>query len=613
MTPRRELVLFIAAALVPAALVATLGLRALQNEEAALRREALLEVQQAADGAARSADRALGTAALALGEAELGGDPGDADERASMRARVSELAPPFSVVVVLSPQGALLEPAERTGGIATPKQDDACDAAARALDTDRAAASAKILADCPDARDDAGRWLFPVLAMRSAATAQGDAAQREIVSRLSTWLGERGGRLRPAEREALDRELREATLPGTARAALLEAVGGARATKDADARDSAARVFRSAKISTALSQAGSGRAVVELRDSGVRGALVALPSGGHVGFLTTPETLARGLSSDGRDAWLTLEPGLRAVAVSATTATANEDPRAVGWLIDGLGIEIALADPATLVARTTRSRRVLGAVAIAGAITALGLAGLVIRRARDARRTGELRTTFVAAVSHELRTPLASVRLLSELLAEERVEDGERREVAEALAKEARRMSDTVERFMTFARMDRGRLIASTERLDVGEIVADRVSAFRLRHPDAGVEYDATELIARVDRTQLEIVVDNLLENAAKYAPAGGPYRVSTGAESGELVLSVSDAGPGVPAGMTESIFRPFERGDDRLSRATSGTGLGLSLVRGVAEAHGGRAWVERLEPGSRFVVRWPLEGRRPA
>ena len=70
------------------------------------------------------------------------------------------------------------------------------------------------------------------------------------------------------------------------------------------------------------------------------------------------------------------------------------------------------------------------------------------------------------------------------------------------------------------------------------------------------------------------------------------------------------DAGPGVAPTMAEKIFRAFERGDDRLSRATSGTGLGLSLVRGVAQAHGGRAWVEPLEPGARFVVQWPLEGR---
>src|SRR5690606_13043768 len=126
---------------------------------------------------------------------------------------------------------------------------------------------------------------------------------------------------------------------------------------------------------------------------------------------------------------------------------------------------------------------------------------------------------------------------------------------------------------------------------DVAALVNDRVKAFLARHPGLACEVDSPEaLSAEVDRAQLELVVDNLLENAAKYAPRGGPYRVRLREEGSDVVLAVADSGPGVPRGLHRRIFRPFERGNDRLSKATEGTGLGLALVRAAAEAHGGTA-----------------------
>jgi signal transduction histidine kinase len=199
------------------------------------------------------------------------------------------------------------------------------------------------------------------------------------------------------------------------------------------------------------------------------------------------------------------------------------------------------------------------------------------------------------------------VRMLSELLAEGRVEESERAEVAEALAREAKRMGETVDRFMAYAKSERGMLLAEKKLTDIADILRDRVAAFRDRHPEADVELDAALLEVAVDRPQIEIVIDNLLENALKYAPLGQPYRVKLERGESTVTLSVSDSGPGVPRGIAQKIFEAFQRGDERLSKATSGTGLGLFLVRAIARAHGGDVELDSsVDKGACFRVTLP-------
>src|SRR5262249_15975716 len=103
---------------------------------------------------------------------------------------------------------------------------------------------------------------------------------------------------------------------------------------------------------------------------------------------------------------------------------------------------------------------------------------------------------------------------------------------------------------------------------------------------------------------EIRVGMDNVRANAKKYAPEGTPYRVSVRRDAGGVAITVADRGPGIAQRDRERIFEPFERADDRLSRATEGSGIGLSLVRHVARAHGGRAFVES-EPGrgARFTI----------
>jgi len=607
MAPRRELVLYVIAALLPAILVGALGLRALTNEEAALRREAALGVQSAAESAAKRGRDRLGGATLALGKLPADVELDDEAMRLEAKRSVEAIAPPFAEATLLDRSGHVLEPAAPSAKSETPAhQAPLCDAAVRTLDADRENATRTLLASCPDAQDDAGRWLFPVLAAAAIERDRDEAGAEALATKLAAWLETHGDALRAEEREALAKDLERSTSlsDGTKRdvAAKVRESG---TTAPRDVADSVVRAANSDRLRRALTDAAAGE-LVTIRMPGVAAAFVPVANGGWVGFVVTEETLARGLRPERRDAWLALPEGM--VAAATTTAPSGElaSPEAVAWLDDGLGLRVSLADPTMLARKATQSRRIVGALSIGGAILALGAALFLVRRAQAARRTSELRTTFVAAVSHELRTPLASVRMLSELLAEERVEDDERREVADALVKEAKRMGETVERFMTFARMDRGKLVATKKRVDATAVALGRIEAFRLRHPELSVEAELADAEADLDASLFELTIDNLLENAAKYAPAGAPYVVRLEAPGDLLRLSVEDHGPGVPPGLEKKIWEAFERGDDRLSKATGGTGLGLSLVRGVALAHGGRADFERLENGTRFVVEWP-------
>ncbi len=205
----------------------------------------------------------------------------------------------------------------------------------------------------------------------------------------------------------------------------------------------------------------------------------------------------------------------------------------------------------------------------------------------------------MAAVSHELRTPIASMRMLAELLEEGRVEPDEQAEVFEALAREARRLGETVDRLLGFSRMAAGRYAIERAEARVAEVVAASVDTFEERHPELPpVERALDEgVIAAIDAGQIRLAVDNLLANAAKYAPGGAPYLVRVAREGAGVALTVGDHGPGVARRDQARIFEPFERADDRLSRATEGSGIGLSLVQHVARAHGGRAFV-KSEPG---------------
>ena len=235
-----------------------------------------------------------------------------------------------------------------------------------------------------------------------------------------------------------------------------------------------------------------------------------------------------------------------------------------------------------------------------GSIVLAGVALLQIRRGRELSR---LRTRFVANVSHELRTPLAQISMFSEtlLLERERSPD-EGREFLTIIFREARRLSHLVESVLSFSRSEVGARDFRPVRRDVAREVGDAVLAFSPLAGAAGVElriqHDG-DCIANVEPDSIRQVMLNLLDNAVKFGPKGQVVSVSVVHAGAELLIRVSDQGPGIPVSERSNVFEPFAQVSTRLSRTTTGAGIGLAVVADVVAAHAGRVWIED-GPGNR-------------
>jgi two-component system OmpR family sensor kinase len=213
---------------------------------------------------------------------------------------------------------------------------------------------------------------------------------------------------------------------------------------------------------------------------------------------------------------------------------------------------------------------------------------------------------FVADASHELRTPLTSVLANLELLAESL--HGEEAEAAHAALRSSRRMRRLVADLLLLARTDVGRA-APREPVDLAQIVPDAAAELGPLSSEHELSLDVRRAVVEGDHDELLRVALNLIENALRYTPPGSSIWVSSGVEGSEAVLVVEDDGPGVPDELTPTLFERFVRGaGDR----GGSFGLGLAIVRAVAESHGGTVALERtrrdgVEHGARFVVRLPL------
>jgi heavy metal sensor kinase len=216
---------------------------------------------------------------------------------------------------------------------------------------------------------------------------------------------------------------------------------------------------------------------------------------------------------------------------------------------------------------------------------------------------------LVADASHELRTPLAAMR--SELDVSLGGEDlsAEAREVLESAREEVDRMSRTVGNLLTLARVDEGRLELLTERVDLGEAIVAAASS--LRHLAAArrvqLELKGASFEAQADPQRLYEALTNFIENAINYSPEGGEVRVAAWRNGEEVGVTVTDDGPGIPAGAQAHVFDRFYRVDRDRGRDGGGSGLGLAISREIANAHGGRVWVESEEgKGSAFSLALP-------
>ncbi|HSL67878.1 MAG TPA: ATP-binding protein, partial [Actinomycetota bacterium] len=216
---------------------------------------------------------------------------------------------------------------------------------------------------------------------------------------------------------------------------------------------------------------------------------------------------------------------------------------------------------------------------------------------------------FVDEASHELRTPLANLRIELDL-ALRRARSSEELEAAlRSAADETERLVRLAEDLLVLARADRGRVPVRREDIDVAELLGGQVDAFAARARQAGVSIEArvpTGLRSSVDPLRMRQAVGNLLDNAVRSTPPQGTVTIEVGHADGFLSLEVRDTGEGFPAAFLLIAFEPFVRPDAPRSRPDrdpgSGLGLGLAIVRAVAEAHGGTVEAANRPEGGAVV-----------
>ncbi|MBI3881139.1 MAG: HAMP domain-containing histidine kinase [Verrucomicrobia bacterium] len=315
----------------------------------------------------------------------------------------------------------------------------------------------------------------------------------------------------------------------------------------------------------------------------------------------------------------------------------------IGEALPHWEMAVYLRDPGKLGLVTRSARLTLGLLVAVLLVAITAGSWLIVADVRRQLALARLKTDFVSNVSHELKTPLTSIRMFSELLAEGRAAPDKHRHYLGIITAEAARLTRLINNVLDFAKLDRGEKRFDPQPCDLGALAAETVGGYRAHLESAGFTLDFTPPSGPVpvlaDRDALAQVVVNLLSNAEKYSNGSrtvsvtlatrngagngmerGLQPASTSGDDGALKrpegrapavfaeLSVLDRGPGVPRGCEEKIFEQFFRAHDSLGSGIQGSGLGLTLARQIARAHGGDVtYAPREGGGSCFTLTLPI------
>jgi signal transduction histidine kinase len=269
----------------------------------------------------------------------------------------------------------------------------------------------------------------------------------------------------------------------------------------------------------------------------------------------------------------------------------------------------AAADP-TLASAIRGADRTLIVAACAAVSLAFGFV-LTARAVRASASLAEMRSEFVATVTHELKTPIATIRAIGDTLASGRIStSGDRREYAELVVQEAKRLTRLVDNLLAMSRITDVADVYSFEPLALDALVDAVLEDFS--HPLAAAQFDIQvemppDLPAvRADRTAMSLMLENLIDNAIRYSPAIRSLRISAREDGGGLVLlEVADQGRGIPADEIGQVTRKFVRGRHAVS---GGSGLGLAIVKRIVADHGGRLGIRSVvNAGTTVGVSLPI------
>jgi heavy metal sensor kinase len=284
---------------------------------------------------------------------------------------------------------------------------------------------------------------------------------------------------------------------------------------------------------------------------------------------------------------------------------------AVGWVVAGAALRPVerMRLEAEAISAAEPDRR-LPVSAARDELAALGVSlNRMLERLQEA---AERERRFVDDASHELRTPLANLRAELELaLARARTQE----ELVASLrsaSEETDRLTRLAQDLLVLARSDGGRLPIRRERLDVASLARETVDSFAGRVAGLGITLEAPvggEVVASLDPARVRQALANLIDNGLRHAPPGGRVMVAVDESPSTISVRVADSGDGFPPAFLPRAFEPFSRADGSRSRSAGGAGLGLAIVRAIAEAHGGTAEARnRSEGGAEVVVRLPRE-----
>ncbi|MEP0007200.1 MAG: HAMP domain-containing sensor histidine kinase [Balneola sp.] len=243
--------------------------------------------------------------------------------------------------------------------------------------------------------------------------------------------------------------------------------------------------------------------------------------------------------------------------------------------------------------------------------------GMIVLYSKRSQDLAEKQMLFVAGVSHELRTPLTVIRSAAENLNEGVVQSEERKkEYARLMLKEGRRLSDMVDQIMEFSGIQAGKKVYSFTEFEVEELMNEILSEYRSVLEDEGVQleysFTASKSIICADRDALHLSISNLLSNAIKFCGESMKIRFAVAeiAERGLITFIVQDYGMGIPLEEQKNVFKPFFRGKKPVDNQVKGNGIGLSLVKKVADAHKGEIRLKSKEgEGSTFILMLPVKG----
>jgi two-component system sensor histidine kinase KdpD len=311
------------------------------------------------------------------------------------------------------------------------------------------------------------------------------------------------------------------------------------------------------------------------------------------------ESLERSLNTVGQRIAQTFK--LRSVAVEPSWVGSDERRRALPLVVEGsrVGTVLVPSDTDEDVLHALEDRVVPALETLLAAARRRDELEAQVIETKALRRANVVKTTLLRSVSHDLRSPLTAIATAAGGLESETISDEQRRELASVITEETTRLERLIRNLLDLSRLQSGGAEPRTDWTALDELVAVAAAATAAPPDTFDLDLDPSIPLLRVDAAQVERALANVLENAAHFS-GGEPVTIRGRANGPNVLLRVSDHGPGIPREDLERIFEPFYRAHS----GDQGSGLGLAIARGFLEANGGRIRAESLPgQGTSFVI----------